>query len=268
MQLFNFNNKNGTRKKWSNIAIAIVFPILVLVLWQYASTHGWLKPSLVPAPLTIWKTFMTYLENGKLWNNLSVSFERVFAGYLIGATAGILVGFLMGLIRPINSALSGIVSVLRPIPTIALVPIIILFYGIGFISKVAVIAIGSFWPVLLNTIHGIMNTDNKLIEVAYTYRIVKRKVIFRIVVPSAIPAALTGLRLGMSNAWTSVVAAEMIASSTGIGYLINLSRETANTRVMYMCVLVIGAIGLMIDRGLTWMEHYYLRKTRGLVDQK
>ena len=110
--------------------------------------------------------------------------------------------------------------------------------------------------------------DGKLLEAAYTYRIPTMKTIFKIIVPSSIPAILTGLRLGMSSAWMSVVAAEMIASSTGIGYPITLSRETANARVMYMCVLVIGVIGLIIDKGLTRLESYYLAKTRGIVDSK
>ncbi len=266
--MFDLQNKNSVRQKRINRIIAIVFPILVILFWQYASTTGLVKASLVPAPLTIARTFLTNVQSGKLWTNLSVSFVRVACGYLIGAALGVLVGFLMGLFKPFNSALSGIVSVLRPIPTIALVPIVILLAGIGFVSKVVIIAFGSFWPVLLNTIHGIQSVDNKLLEVAYTYRINKIKTTFKIIVPSSIPAILTGLRLGMSSAWMSVVAAEMIASSTGIGYLITLSRETANARVMYMCVLVIGVIGLIIDKGLTRLERYYLKKTRGMVDEK
>lgn len=266
--MFNQKNQNDPKKKRVLLLISIVFPILVLLFWQYASTHGLVKASLVPAPLTIVKTFLSYLQSGKLWKNLSVSFGRVACGYFAGALCGVVVGFLMGLFKPINAALGGIVSVLRPIPTIALVPIVILLSGIGFSSKVIIIAFGSFWPVLLNTIHGIQTVDNKLLEVAYTYRISTMKTIWKIVVPSSVPAMLTGLRLGMSSAWMSVVAAEMIASSTGIGYLITLSRETANARVMYMCVLVIGFIGLVIDKGLTRLEHYYLAKTRGIVDEK
>lgn len=266
--MFDIKNKNNARQKKINWVIAIVFPVVVLLLWQYASSNGILKASLIPAPLTIFRTFVSYVKSGKLWMNLSVSFGRVACGYLIGAVMGMLVGFLMGLFKPISAALNGIVSVLRPIPTIALVPIVILMAGIGFSSKVAIIAFGSFWPVLLNTIHGVQSVDNKLLEVAYLFRISKIKSVFRIVVPSAIPAILTGLRLGMSSAWMSVVAAEMIASSTGIGYLITLSRETANARVMYMCVFVIGFIGLIIDKGLTGLEHYYLKKTRGLADSE
>lgn len=266
--MFKFNSRGSDKEKKPLLIIAIVFPILVLLFWQFASTHGLIKASLVPAPMTIVKTFTSFIESGKLWKNLSVSFGRVICGYLIGALCGVFVGFLMGLFKPINAALGGIVSVLRPIPTIALIPIVILMAGIGFSSKVIIIAFGSFWPVLLNTIHGIQTVDNKLLEVAYTYRINTVKTVFKIVVPSSTPAMLTGLRLGMSNAWMSVVAAEMIASSTGIGYLITLSRETANARVMYMCVLVIGVIGLFIDKGLTRLEHYYLAKTRGVVDGK
>ncbi len=266
--MFNRRSNNGPGQKRLLLGIAIVFPILVLILWQYAFSNGLVKASLVPAPLTIARTFLSYIESGKLWKNLSVSFGRVACGYLIGALCGVVAGFLMGLFKPVNAAFSGIVSVLRPIPTIALVPIVILLAGIGFLSKVAIIAFGSFWPVLLNTIHGIQTVDGKLLEVAYTYRIPTMKTIFKIIVPSSIPAILTGLRLGMSSAWMSVVAAEMIASSTGIGYLITLSRETANARVMYMCVLVIGVIGLIIDKGLTRLESYYLAKTRGIVDSK
>lgn len=266
--MFNLKTQNSARQNKILPVIAIVFPVLVILIWQYASTHGLVKASLVPAPLTIAKTFLSYIESGKLWKNLSVSFGRVACGYVIVAMCGVAVGFLMGLFKPVSAALNGIVSVLRPIPTIALVPIVILLAGIGFSSKVAIIAFGSFWPVLLNTMHGIQTVDNKLLEVAYTYRIRTSKTILRIIVPSSIPAILTGLRLGMSNAWMSVVAAEMIASSTGIGYLITLSRETANARVMYMCVLVIGVIGLIIDKGLTRLEHYYLAKTRGIIDSK
>ena len=259
--MFNLKTQNSARQNKILPVIAIVFPVLVILFWQYASTHGLVKASLVPAPLTIAKTFLSYIESGKLWKNLSVSFGRVACGYVIGAMCGVAVGFLMGLFKPVSAALNGIVSVLRPIPTIALVPIVILLAGIGFSSKVAIIAFGSFWPVLLNTMHGIQTVDNKLLEVAYTYRIRTSKTILRIIVPSSIPAILTGLRLGMSNAWMS-------ASSTGIGYLITLSRETANARVMYMCVLVIGVIGLIIDKGLTRLEHYYLAKTRGIIDSK
>ena len=199
--MFNRKSKNSGGERKILLCMAIIFPILVLLFWQYASTNGLLKASLVPAPLTIVKTFISHIESGKLWRNLSVSFGRVACGYLIGALAGVIVGFLMGLFKPINAALGGIVSVLRPIPTIALVPIVILLAGIGFSSKVIIIAFGSFWPVLLNTIHGIQTVDGKLLEVAYTYRIPTMKTIWRIVVPSSIPAILTGLRLGMSSAW-------------------------------------------------------------------
>ena len=179
--MFNLKTQNSARQNKILPVIAIVFPVLVILIWQYASTHGLVKASLVPAPLTIAKTFLSYIESGKLWKNLSVSFGRVACGYVIGAMCGVAVGFLMGLFKPVSAALNGIVSVLRPIPTIALVPIVILLAGIGFSSKVAIIAFGSFWPVLLNTMHGIQTVDNKLLEVAYTYRIRTSKTILRII---------------------------------------------------------------------------------------
>ena len=142
--MFKLKTQNNAGQNKILPVIAVAFPVLVILFWQYASTHGLVKASLVPAPLTIAKTFLSYMESGKLWKNLSVSFGRVACGYMIGAVCGVVVGFLMGLFKPVSAALNGIVSVLRPIPTIALVPIVILLAGIGFSSKVAIIAFGSF----------------------------------------------------------------------------------------------------------------------------
>jgi len=138
--------------------------------------------------------------------------------------------------------------------------------GIGEQSKYAIIAVGSFWSILLNTINGVESTDPKLLQVAYTYRIPKYKQVFEIILPSALPSILTGIRLGMGAAWTSVIAAEMLAASRGIGYMINFARDNSQVTTMYVGVFTIGLIGLAIDRFLILIQKYYLKKSRGIQE--
>lgn len=148
----------------------------------------------------------------------------------------------MGLFATFNRALSVFVNILRPIPTIALIPIFIIVFGIGEVSNIAVIVVGSFWSMLLNTVSGIQSMDSKLLEIAYVYRIKNVKTVFQIILPSALTSMLTGLRLGLGTAWMSVVAAEMICASSGIGYMIMYARELAQTANMYVDVLIIGLV--------------------------
>lgn len=257
--------KDTPLKKLINVGIALVVPICVLILWELIVKAGLVKATLLPPPTKLWKTFCSLVSSGKLQSGLLISFGRVAAGFLIGSLAGATVGFLMGLFGIVNKALSVFVNVLRPIPTIALIPIFIIVFGIGEKSNIAVIVVGSFWPMLLNTIGGIQNVDSKLLELAYVYRIKSSKTVFRIILPSAVTSMLTGLRLGLGTAWMSVVAAEMIGASSGIGYMIMFARELAQTANMYVEVLVIGLVGLAIDRILLLVQNKFSRKFKGIA---
>jgi sulfonate transport system permease protein len=212
------------------------------------------------------QTFQEIIANGRLGMNLRISFARVIVGFLIGASSGMVIGFFMGLFKKVNQLLTLFVSILRPIPTIALIPVFILILGIGETSKYAIIAIGSFWSVLLNTINGVESVDPKLLEVGYAYRIPRISQVFRIVLPSALPSILTGLRIGISSAWVSVIAAEMLAASRGIGYMITYARENSQVATMYAGVITIGIVGLVIDRILIFIQKFYLRRSRGIVN--
>lgn len=257
--------KDTPLKKLINVGIALVVPICVLILWELIVKAGLVKATLLPPPTKLWKTFCSLVSSGKLQSGLLISFGRVVAGFLIGSLAGATVGFLMGLFGIVNKALSVFVNVLRPIPTIALIPIFIIVFGIGEKSNIAVIVVGSFWPMLLNTIAGIQSVDSKLLELAYVYRIKSSKTVFRIILPSAVTSMLTGLRLGLGTAWMSVVAAEMIGASSGIGYMIMFARELAQTANMYVEVLVIGLVGLAIDRILLLVQNKFSRKFKGIA---
>jgi sulfonate transport system permease protein len=195
----------------------------------------------------VFQTLIKLITNGKLGQGLLVSGLRVIKGFVVGAVIGIVLGVLMGLSKTLNKILSSLVSIFRPIPMIAWIPLLIMWLGIGEESKVAVIIIGALWPVLLNTISGILSVDKKLLEVAQVLEKGKKEILFNVILPSAWPSIITGIRLGISTAWTCVVAAEMIAASSGIGYMITYARELSQPDVVLVGVFTIGLVGLLID---------------------
>lgn len=261
-----YKEENTILHKIKNIFIALVVPFGVLVFWEWAVKVGMVRAALLPPPTKLWGTFIQLVSSGKLQKGLIISFGRVIIGFFIGSLLGVFIGFLMGLFSNMNKAFSIIVNVLRPIPTIALIPLFIIVFGIGEKSNIAVIIVGTFWSVLLNTIGGIRSVDTKLLELAYVYRIKNVRTVFRIILPSAVTSMLTGFRLGLGSAWMSVVAAEMIGASSGIGYMIMFSRELAQTANMYVEVLVIGLVGLAIDRILLLIQNKLNSKFKGIVN--
>lgn len=249
-----------------NFVLAVILPVLILAVWEWNVARGVLNGNVVPAPTTLWKTFWSLVTSGKLREGLIISFERVFAGFLIAGVVGVTVGFLMGLFVPFHRAMSSLINILRPIPTIALIPIFIIVLGIGEATNVSIIMIGALWPVLLNTTAGVMSVDRKLMELAYVYRLRKRDIIFRMILPSAMYSIITGLRLGIGGAWMSVVAAEMIGATSGIGYMIMFAKSLAQAANMYVLVLVIGIIGFLIDRVLLIFQNQVRKRFCGNVN--
>ena len=199
------------------------------------------------------------VQSGELWENLKVSLVRVFEGFALGAGAGTFLGLAMGLFPRLEKALSLLTGLLRPIPTIAWVPALILWLGIGEGSKVTVIAVGSFWPVLLSASQGVRSVNVHYLEVARLLEKDRFTLLTRVILPSALPSLFTGYRVGMGIAWASVVGAELIAASSGIGYLIMYAREVSQPDVMLVGVAAIGLTGLLIDFVLLHLERRLLK---------
>ena len=237
--------KGEARYLW--YALSWVLLVAFLALWQYSAQHRWVNPTIVSRPSKIWDRFVTMVSNGSLFNHIGSSLGRVVQGFLIGGAAGLLLGLLMGLSPWFEAVSSLFVSLLRPIPPIAWIPILILAMGIGEESKVAVISIGSFWPMLLDTINGVRSVDKQLLELGDVLEKDRKTKILRLVLPSAIPSIFTGARQAISRAWSCVVTAEMIAASSGVGFLIQYGRELSQPPLMFVGVTVIGLIGLAID---------------------
>lgn len=262
----NLKRKEGKFTKADGIInsmLSLVAPIVLIWLWEILSIKGVINPSIMPAPSRIFYTFKSMVANGELSKHLTVSVIRVAQGFIIGSILGIILGILMGLFDKINRICLLLVGILRPIPIIAWVPMLILWMGIDDASKITVIAIGSFWPVLINTINGIKSTDEKYLEVSYILEKSKIETLIKVVIPAALPSIFTGLRIGIGAAWMSVVGAEMIAAATGIGYLIMFARELSQPDVMLVGVFSIGVIGLVIDLSIVKIQSKLLGWNRG-----
>ncbi|MGN1224357.1 MAG: ABC transporter permease [Ruminococcus sp.] len=230
-----------------SVLISLILPILLLVFWFVGSNKELFNPSIIPTPHKMWLQLTRMISDGSLLEHIAVSFRRVILGYLLGAASGVFLGVLIGLYTRLNQLFLTLIGLLRPIPPIACIPLFILMMGIGETSKTALIFIGAFWPCLLNTISGIHAANPKLIEVAEVFGKNKFVILKDIVLPSAVPSIFTGLRLGISTSWSCVVAAEMIASNVGVGYLITYAREMSKPAMLFIGIIAIGLIGLLID---------------------
>ena len=251
--------KNNKKTKIGKILLTIIPIAAVLVAWEYASNAGLINRAILPAPTRVLATFRTQLESGIIEKHVIASGTRVITGFIFGSLAGIVIGILMGLIPTVDTALSGILGILRPIPIIALIPFFILWLGIGEESKIAVIVLGSFWPVLINTAIGIKSTDKKLLELAKVLNKNYAQILINIVLPSALTFIISGIRLAAGNALVCVVTAEMIAASSGVGYMIMFARELSQADVMLVGVIIIGVIGFLIDRVFLSIESKLLK---------
>lgn len=248
------------RKQLEDIYVtALIIPVILIVLWQLAANNGLINIQLFPSPARIWQAFVKSVETGKLQANILISLKRVLVGYLYGAALGVIIGVVFGLSKKTYRLFSLLLEILRPIPIIAWVPVLIMIFGIGELSKIIVIVIGSFWSIFLNTYDGIRNVDTKYLEVANMFMKTKLEIVFRVMLPAALPGIFTGLRIGIGSAWISVIGAELIASSAGLGYMISYSREMAQPANMYVSVFIIGIIGYLINVILKLIEKKALR---------
>lgn len=228
----------------------IALPTMILLLWFAATQFALCPPTVLPSIGAVADSFVKQAASGQLFVDLGVSLLRVLKGFLIAAVLAIPLGVFMAVSLRANRFFIGVFEALRQIPTIALIPLLIIWFGIGEATKVIMIAKSAFFPILLNTISGINETPKGYLELAKLYQISPLRVFTRIYFPSAVPYIFTGLRLALGVSWTTVVAAEIVASSSGIGYRINDARMMMEPEVVLVGVLAIGVVGVIMDKGL------------------
>jgi sulfonate transport system permease protein len=243
--------------KVKGLTYAVEYTILVAVIifiWYLLEQNGTINPVTLPGPDVIFKTFIDMVTDGSLMQHLKVSIIRVLKGYFVSAFFGIILGIVLGLSKRLSRMTDLLIQILKPIPPIAWIPLVILWFGIGEMSKVFLIFLGGFFTILIDVIDGIHQTDSKLIEVAKVMETPKIKYIFELVIPSATPYIFTGLRIGISSCWMCVVAAELVASTSGIGYMIMNARQFCQTDVVIVGMIAIGVTGKLMDVLLKLVE--------------
>ena len=250
---------SNLKNRFVKIGLGCVLPAVLILTWEILGRQGIINRSIFPYPTRIFETYLDMVRKGSIQKDLSVSAGRVIKGFCIGSSLGLGIGVVIGLSKTANSLAASIIGLLRPIPMIAWVPLLILWMGIDEASKVTLISIGTFWPVVINTSRGILNSDKKLLEVGTILEKTRFQMLTKVVLPGAFPFIFTGLRLGVSSAWTCVVTAEAIAAASGIGYLIMYARELSQPPVMFSGVITIGLVGLLLDTVLQRIEKHVLR---------
>lgn len=229
----------------------LVFPVIILAAWWAATNYGNVTESILPKISTVGNTFIQMINTGELQENILYSLSRVAKGYLIAAVIGVIFGTIMGMSKFIKNLIQPTITIIRQIPIMAWIPLLILWCGIGEASKVVVIVIAAVFPILVNTQSGIAETPESYIEVAKLYKLSRFKTFTKVYLPHALPQIQTGLKLGLGVSWMAVVAAELIASTSGIGFKMSYARTLMQSDVLIVCMIVVGLIGIVIDKLIT-----------------
>lgn len=222
-------------------------PIIILLIWKVADIGGYIKPYTMPNPEKVLQTAADILKNGTLIGHILASFIRVMEGFIIALILAVTLGIGIGLSKKLETFTDITVQILKPIPPIAWIPLAILWFGIGEFSKIFIIVLGAFFPILLNVVDGIKNIDEKYLELGRVYEVPQVKFIRGVILPGALPYIMTGVRVGLGNAWVCVVAAEMIAATKGVGYMLTDGRNMAKPDLVILGMLIIGIIGKLMD---------------------
>ena len=232
------------RKIWASL----ILPVSVVIIWASLTTFTGIIPSyFLPSPFEVLKSFEALIANGQLVADTSLTLIRVVLGLLVSALVGIPLGILLGWSKTANDLSSLMVGLLRPIPPIAWIPFAILWFGVGLESTIFIIFMGSVFPILINTMDGVKRVDKVLLESAYTLGASQMQTLRKVVVPASLPNIVTGLKVGVGVGLMCTVAAEMIGSNNGLGYLIFTSTSMLNTGSAIVGMITIGIIGLGAD---------------------
>ena len=234
-------------------------PLLLVAVWQAASARGWLSTRVLPAPLDVLQAAWTLAESGELWTHVKVSAARALSGLAIGGGLGLLLGLLTGSLRWAETLLDSTIQMVRNIPALALIPLVILWFGIDESAKLFLIAVSVFFPIYLNTYHGIRNVDPGLVEMGRTYGLTRWQLYRDIILPGALSSILVGLRFSLGLMWVILIVAETISAQSGIGYLTMNAREFLQTDIVLVGILLYALLGKLADVFARALEHWWLR---------
>ncbi|MFD5764613.1 ABC transporter permease [Streptomyces sp. NPDC127049] len=242
--------------RWLRRAVG---PVLLLLVWQVSSATGVLAPEVLASPGTIARSAGGLVADGTLPNAMGVSLRRVAAGLLIGGAVGVTLALLSGLSRLGEDLVDATVQMLRTVPWVGLIPLLIIWLGIGEAPKVALIALGTAFHLYLNVYAGIRGVDAQLVEAGQSLGLGRWGLVRHVVLPGALPGAMTGLRYALATAWLALVFGESINADAGIGFLMNQAREFFRTDVIVVCLVVYAFLGLLADAVVRTLERLLLQ---------
>jgi NitT/TauT family transport system permease protein len=266
-------------KPWREMGVGLVLPVVIIAIWQTTAMMGWVNPQILPSPLAVVQKWIAYLLplqphtegsylawlfSGELIVDSIGSMYRVLVGFGIGAGLALPLGLAMGANTRVYAWCNPLVQLLRPIPPIAYIPLSILWFGLGNPPAVFLIALGAFFPVLMNTIAGVRQVDGIYLRAARNLGASGSTMFVRVILPAAVPYILSGVRIGIGTAFIVVIVSEMIAVNNGLGFRILEAREYFWSDKIIAGMITIGLLGLAIDTAMNRLNNYLLRWHRGL----
>lgn len=224
-----------------------ILPLGFLLIWQFLSQIGWLSNRVLPAPTDVLQAAVKLGLSGELFKHILISTQRAIAGFIVGGIIGIGLGLLNGISQKAERILDTSVQMIRNIPHLALIPLVILWFGIGEESKLFLVSFGVFFPLYINTWHGIKTVDSGLIEMGKVYGLKTWDLFWQVILPGALPSILVGVRYGLGIMWLTLIVAETIAANSGIGYMAMNAREFMQTDVVVLSILMYALLGKLAD---------------------
>lgn len=251
--------RGAHHRKRKTVVKGLLLPVLTLIVWEVAGTVGQISPTVLPTPHLIAEEFYNLARSGQLLFHLRISLWRSLLGFLLGSSVGLAFGLYSGFSRQAEKQLDPSIQMLRTVPHLVITPLFILWFGFGELSKILLIALGAFFPVYVNTFLGIRSVDSKLFEVAHVLNFNRRNQITKLIIPSALPNILLGIRLSLGAAWLGLVVAEMMGSSEGVGYLIMDARYFSITSLVFVGIIIFAIVGKLTDSLVKLLERKLLR---------
>jgi sulfonate transport system permease protein len=266
------SGRPGPRRLASRGWYRLITPVAVLLLWQLVSSTGLIPAQKLPPPTTVWHTAVSLITTdspayGTLQGAMLVSLQRMAIGFAFGAVAAIALALVAGLSRLGENAVDPLLQILRTLPLFGLIPVFIVWFGIGELPKVILIALGAAIPLYLNTFAGIRGVDARLAEAGQTLGLRRTEMIRHVILPGALPQALVGLRQSLGVAWLALVVAEQVNANAGIGFIISQATQFLRNDVIMVALLVYAALGLLTDALVRLFERRALAWRRGLLPQ-
>jgi len=227
--------------------LPFVVPVAIVVAWQLASSFGWISSRLMPAPVDVVRAFWDKAVSGELLTDIEASTVRALAGLAVGGGIGFALGLANGMSKLSHALTDTTLQMIRTVPHLALIPLVIIWFGIGEEAKLFLTALGVFFPIYLNTSHGVRSVDPQLIEMGRVYGMNRWTLFRRVILPGALPSIFVGLRFSLGIMWLTLIIAESMAASSGIGQMANNAREFMQTDVVVLALVIYALLGKLAD---------------------